>query len=170
MPQPDNVKALYNELKGTYDVGTEESFRQYLSDAKNREALRKELSSEYNTGDSAAWDKYLGYDGGALGMMRRGVDKFKNMAGNAKPVDPTPTGDNPISRAIRRSVQSTRSALQNAGGQNVSNDGGNDVYVPTDRQHSRQEQQQKQQQWEKKQQAARKEEYIFSKAFHRNFK
>ena len=43
MPQPDNVKALYNELKNTYELGSEEDFIKYLSDDKNREALRKEL-------------------------------------------------------------------------------------------------------------------------------
>ena len=57
----DNVSKLYNALKSTYDVGTEDEFRNYLSDAKNREALRKELQTTYDTGDEAAFSAYLGY-------------------------------------------------------------------------------------------------------------
>lgn len=62
MPSQDNIKALYEELKNTYDVGSEDDFRNYLSDSNNREALRKELADDYEVGDSAAFSAYLGYD------------------------------------------------------------------------------------------------------------
>ena len=61
MPQ-DNIKALYGALKDSYELGTEDEFRQYLSNSKNREALRKELENDYETGDSASFSKYLGFD------------------------------------------------------------------------------------------------------------
>lgn len=58
---PDNISKLYNELKETYELGSEDDFRKYLSDSKNREALRKELESEYDVGDEAAFSSYLGF-------------------------------------------------------------------------------------------------------------
>ena len=47
---PDNISKLYNALQGTYELGSEDDFRNYLSDSKKREALRKELQAEYDTG------------------------------------------------------------------------------------------------------------------------
>ena len=63
MPNPDNdnIKALYNELKNTYEVGSEQEFRDYLGNADNREALRKELEADYDVGDSASFAQYLGF-------------------------------------------------------------------------------------------------------------
>ncbi len=58
----DNISKLYGVLKDTYDLGSEEDFRKYLSDSKKREALRKELESEYEVGDSVAFTRYLGFD------------------------------------------------------------------------------------------------------------
>ena len=58
---PDNISKLYNALLGTYELGSEDDFRKYLSDSKNREALRKELQAEYDTGDEAAFSAYLGF-------------------------------------------------------------------------------------------------------------
>lgn len=58
---PDNITKLYNALRGTYDLGSEDDFRKYLSDSKKREALRKELQAEYDTGDEAAFSAYLGF-------------------------------------------------------------------------------------------------------------
>lgn len=58
---PDNITKLYNALRGTYDIGSEDDFRKYLSDSKKREALRKELQAEYDTGDEAAFSAYLGF-------------------------------------------------------------------------------------------------------------
>ena len=59
---PDNISKLYQELKGTYELGSENDFRKYLSDGKKREALRKELEADYEVGDSASFTKYLGLD------------------------------------------------------------------------------------------------------------
>lgn len=59
---PDNISKLYQELKDTYELGSENDFRKYLSDGKKREALRKELEAEYEVGDSASFTKYLGLD------------------------------------------------------------------------------------------------------------
>jgi hypothetical protein len=61
MPQ-DNISKLYGALKDTYELGSEDDFRKYLSDGNKREALRKELESEYEVGDSASFTKYLGLD------------------------------------------------------------------------------------------------------------
>lgn len=58
---PDNISKLYNALQGTYELGSEDDFRKYLSDSKKREALRKELQAEYDTGDEAAFSDYLGF-------------------------------------------------------------------------------------------------------------
>ena len=57
---PDNISKMYQELKGTYELGSENDFRKYLSDGKKREALRKELEADYEVGDSASFTKYLG--------------------------------------------------------------------------------------------------------------
>lgn len=58
----DNISKLYGALKDTYELGSEDEFRKYLSDGKKREALRKELEADYEVGDSAAFTKYLGLD------------------------------------------------------------------------------------------------------------
>ena len=58
---PDNISKLYNALQDIYELGSEEDFRKYLSDSKKREALRKELQAEYDTGDEAAFSAYLGF-------------------------------------------------------------------------------------------------------------
>ena len=58
---PDNISKLYNELQNTYELGTEDEFRTYLSDPRHREALRKELEADYDVGDSGAFDEYLGF-------------------------------------------------------------------------------------------------------------
>lgn len=58
----DNISKLYQELKGTYELGSENDFRKYLSDGKKREALRKELEADYEVGDSASFTKYLGLE------------------------------------------------------------------------------------------------------------
>ena len=57
----DNISKLYGALKDTYELGSEDDFRKYLSDGNNREALRKELESEYEVGDSASFTQYLGF-------------------------------------------------------------------------------------------------------------
>ena len=61
MDEKDNVKLLYDELKDTYDLGSEEDFRSYLSDSNKREALRKELENDYEVGDSTSFSNYLGF-------------------------------------------------------------------------------------------------------------
>lgn len=58
----DNITALYGALKDSYELGSEDDFRKYLSDGNNREALRKELENDYEVGDSAAFSKYLGFE------------------------------------------------------------------------------------------------------------
>ena len=68
MPNPNNVKALYDELQSTYDLGSYEDFLNYLSDDKNREALRKELSEEYDVGDIAQFSEYLGFGTGPAAL------------------------------------------------------------------------------------------------------
>ena len=57
----DNIKKLYDALKDSYDVGSEDSFRAYLADGANREALRNSLKDEYDVGDSASFSRYLGF-------------------------------------------------------------------------------------------------------------
>lgn len=69
----DNIKDLYNELKKSYELGSEEEFRQYLSNENNREALRKELEAEYDVGDSASFSSYLGFNGGQAKAKPRGT-------------------------------------------------------------------------------------------------
>ena len=58
----DNIHLLYNELKNSYELGSEIDFREYLSDPQKREALRKELEAEYDVGDFESFSKYLGFD------------------------------------------------------------------------------------------------------------
>lgn len=58
----DNIIKLYNALKDTYDLGDENSFRTYLESGSNREALRKELETEWEVGDSASFARYLGFE------------------------------------------------------------------------------------------------------------
>ena len=100
MPSQDNIKALYDELKNTYDVGSEDNFRNYLSDSNNREALRKELADKYEVGDSAAFSAYLGYDAPAP----------------AKPQEkPATSSGTPMSEEERRAMMdSTRTMMMGA--------------------------------------------------------
>lgn len=58
----DNISKLYSALKDTYELGSEDDFRRYLSDGNKREALRKELEDEWEVGDSAAFSRYLGFN------------------------------------------------------------------------------------------------------------
>ena len=58
----DKIKKLYNELKDTYELGSENDFRSYLSNPSSREALRKELEADYDVGDSLSFSKYLGFE------------------------------------------------------------------------------------------------------------
>lgn len=58
----DNIHLLYNELKDSYELGSENDFRKYLSDPRKREKLRKELEAEYDVGDFESFSKYLGFE------------------------------------------------------------------------------------------------------------
>ena len=58
----DNIHLLYKELKDSYELGSENDFRKYLSDPRKREKLRKELEAEYDVGDFESFSKYLGFE------------------------------------------------------------------------------------------------------------
>ena len=104
---PDNITKLYNALRGTYDLGSEDDFRKYLSDSKKREALRKELQSEYNTGDEAAFSAYLGFgnqaqkpaqtptSAPAQPVVKQTTGQVKPNAGQVKPAVSTSTQPKP---------------------------------------------------------------------------
>lgn len=62
--QDDNIKKLYDELQSTYDVGSEDDFRNYLNNAEHRKALYNELKNDYDIQDEKAFDDYLGYGNG----------------------------------------------------------------------------------------------------------
>lgn len=62
--QDDNIKKLYDELQSTYDVGSEDDFRNYLNNAEHRKALYNELKNDYDIQDEKAFDDYLGYING----------------------------------------------------------------------------------------------------------
>lgn len=49
--QDDNIKKLYDELQSTYDVGSEDDFRNYLNNAEHRKALYNELKNDYDIQD-----------------------------------------------------------------------------------------------------------------------
>lgn len=72
--QDDNIKKLYDELQSTYDVGSEDDFRNYLNNAEHRKALYNELKNDYDIQDEKAFDDYLGYINGekALGTTKVG--------------------------------------------------------------------------------------------------
>lgn len=59
--QDDNIKKLYDELQSTYDLGSEDDFRNYLNNAEHRKALYNELKNDYDIQDEKAFDDYLGY-------------------------------------------------------------------------------------------------------------
>lgn len=110
MPQPDNVKALYNELKNTYELGSEEDFIKYLSDDKNREALRKELESEYDVGDIASFSNYLGFGTGQAAYEQYMAQRN----GQSAPAAPTAAQQQPAGGAIgsvQRAVENIRAAV-----------------------------------------------------------
>lgn len=72
--QDDNIKKLYDELQSTYDVGSEDDFRNYLNNAEHRKALYNELKNDYDIQDEKAFDDYLGYgnEGKAQGATKVG--------------------------------------------------------------------------------------------------
>lgn len=72
--QDDNIKKLYDELQSTYDVGSEDDFRNYLNNAEHRKALYNELKNDYDIQDEKAFDDYLGYgnEGKAQGTTKVG--------------------------------------------------------------------------------------------------
>lgn len=61
LPNDDNIKQLYNELNGTYDLGSEEDFRAYLESPANRKSLYNEIKGSYNFQDEKDFEDYLGY-------------------------------------------------------------------------------------------------------------
>lgn len=44
----DNIKNLYDALKGDYDLGSEQDFRNSLKEANNRRNLYKAISGSYD--------------------------------------------------------------------------------------------------------------------------
>lgn len=44
----DNIKNLYDALKGDYDLGSEQDFRNSLKDANKRRNLYKAISGSYD--------------------------------------------------------------------------------------------------------------------------
>lgn len=57
----DNIKALYNELKNEYDLGTEDQFRTSLKKQQNRHNLYNALKEEYDVGTFDEFEEKLGY-------------------------------------------------------------------------------------------------------------
>lgn len=57
----DNIKNLYDALKGDYDLGSEQDFRNSLKDANNRRNLYKTISGSYDLGSEQDFDRSLGY-------------------------------------------------------------------------------------------------------------
>jgi hypothetical protein len=57
----DNIKNLYDALKGDYDLGSEQDFRNSLKDANNRRNLYKAISGSYDLGSEQDFDRSLGY-------------------------------------------------------------------------------------------------------------
>lgn len=88
---PDNISKLYNALKGTYELGSEDDFRKYLSDSKKREALRKELEAEYDTGDEASFSAYLGFGNAGHKPPAPAQPVVKQTTGQVKPTVNTST-------------------------------------------------------------------------------
>ncbi len=59
----DNIKNLYDALKGDYDLGSEDDFRNSLKDANNRRNLYKAIEGDYDLGSEQDFEKSLGYGG-----------------------------------------------------------------------------------------------------------
>lgn len=57
----DNIKNLYDALKGDYDLGSEQDFRNSLKDANKRRNLYKAISGSYDLGSEQDFDRSLGY-------------------------------------------------------------------------------------------------------------
>lgn len=57
----DNIKNLYDALKGDYDLGSEQDFRNSLKKANNRRNLYKTISGSYDLGSEQDFDRSLGY-------------------------------------------------------------------------------------------------------------
>lgn len=57
----DNIKNLYDALKGEYNLGSEEDFRKSLENSDNRKNLYKAISNEYNLGSEDDFNNSLGY-------------------------------------------------------------------------------------------------------------
>lgn len=57
----DNIKNLYDALKGDYDLGSEQDFRNSLKEANNRRNLYKAISGSYDLGSEQDFDRSLGY-------------------------------------------------------------------------------------------------------------
>ena len=59
----DNIKNLYDALKGDYDLGSEDDFRNSLKDANNRRNLYNAIEGDYDLGSEEDFEKSLGYGG-----------------------------------------------------------------------------------------------------------
>lgn len=88
----DNISELYKALQDTYELGSEDDFRDYLNDGDNREALRKELEAEWEVGDSTSFARYLGIEDNANlnkhnanAEVEEKVGDNDNVKPNAKP-------------------------------------------------------------------------------------
>lgn len=57
----DNIKNLYDALKGDYDLGSEDDFRNSLKDANNRRKLYNAIEGDYDLGSEQDFEKSLGY-------------------------------------------------------------------------------------------------------------
>lgn len=68
----DNIKNLYDALKGEYDLGSEEEFRKSLEDAGNRRNLYEAISGSYDVGSEEDFNGSLGYGAGGSGSGGRG--------------------------------------------------------------------------------------------------
>ena len=57
----DNIKNLYDALKGDYDLGSEDDFRNSLKDANNRRNLYNAVGNDYDLGSEQDFENSLGY-------------------------------------------------------------------------------------------------------------
>lgn len=57
----DNIKNLYDALKGDYDLGSEDDFRNSLKDANKRRNLYNAIEGDYDLGSEEDFEKSLGY-------------------------------------------------------------------------------------------------------------
>ena len=60
----DNIRNLYDALKGEYDLGSEQDFRKSLKDAGNRRNLYEAIRDEYDVGSEEDFNGSLGYGAG----------------------------------------------------------------------------------------------------------